>query len=268
MSTIRTRLVPQVFVATGNSPDRWKAMTRRAVVSALERTRLRPVCVFRGARTDDLAQWLEAAGVAVIYHERPVWTEWVEAALATKAGRDNVVFSPLYASADALVSTFLRLDVPLLLDPREHGEVVLYADTDALFLRDIRRADFGAAAAPAYFTMGVETPSEPGYGNAGVMLLNLVGLRRTSKSGAASLDASGCVFRRSVRTVGPPRNIHAAAGPRPATTTTQVRAIFGLDLFAVQREKRIALWRVRPRRSGRLHGLLPRRLRRRAAARV
>ena len=30
--------------------------------------------------------------------------------------------------------------------------------------------------------MGVETPSEPGYGNAGVMLMNLVGLRRTYAS--------------------------------------------------------------------------------------
>ena len=46
-------------------------------------------------------------------------------------------------------------------------------------MRDVRREDFGAGADPAYFTMGAEFMEPPIYGNAGVMLLNLIGLRRT-----------------------------------------------------------------------------------------
>jgi len=41
----------------------------------------------------------------------------------------------------------------------------------------VDRAAFGRP--PAYFTLGVETPSYASYGNAGVMLLNLDGLRAT-----------------------------------------------------------------------------------------
>ena len=85
----------------------------------------------------------------------------------------------MYESASALAATFLRVDISLLLDPRKHGEIVLYADTDVAFLRDVRREDFGAGADPAYFTMGAEFMEPPIYGNAGVMLLNLIGLRRT-----------------------------------------------------------------------------------------
>ena len=99
--------------------------------------------------------------------------------LETDAGRSNIQFSPLYASAAALTATFLRVDIPMLLDPTKHGEVVLYADADLVFLRDVRREDFGAGADPAYFTMGAEFAEPPIYGNAGVMLLNLEGLRKT-----------------------------------------------------------------------------------------
>ena len=44
----------------------------------------------------------------------------------------------------------------MLLDPTKHGEVVLYADADLVFLRDVRREDFVAGADPTYFTMGAE----------------------------------------------------------------------------------------------------------------
>ena len=60
---------------------------------------------------------------------------------------------------------------------------MLYADTDVVFLREVRRPDFRGADAPAFFAMGAELPDlGPEYGNAGVMLLNLDGLRRTRRA--------------------------------------------------------------------------------------
>lgn len=168
-----------VFLATADADPQWVAMTKRAVVSALSRTSLKPVCVFRGESGAPLAKWLEAHTVEVLYHDAPAWAGRVTAAVSTPAGRANVRFSPLYSLAAALGATFLRIDIPLLLDPAKHGEVVLYADTDVAFLRDVRRADFGQGADPAYFTVGLESSDMPDYGNAGVMLLNLIGLRRT-----------------------------------------------------------------------------------------
>ena len=176
----RQPLATWVFLATADSSEAWAAMAKKAVASARARTSLEHiVCVFRGGRDAALARWLEGAGVEVLYHDAPAWAGRVSEALSTKAGRDNVRFSPLYESASALTATFLRVDIPLLLDPRKHGEIVLYADADVAFLRDVRREDFGAGADPAYFTMGAEFMEPPIYGNAGVMLLNLIGLRRT-----------------------------------------------------------------------------------------
>ncbi|KAH8074430.1 acylglycerol lipase [Aureococcus anophagefferens] len=176
----RAPVATWVFLATGDASPAWVAMTKRAVVSALERTSLKPVCVFWGPRSAPLALWLAARGVEVVHHA-PLWLPLLERALNTTAGRRNVKFSPLYASPRSLASTFLRVDVPLLLDPAVHGDVVLYADTDVLFLDGVA---FGAAA-PEFFSLGAETPRAPNYGNAGVMLLNLAGLRRTY---AAFLD--------------------------------------------------------------------------------
>jgi len=181
--SVKTRHYPPpatwVFLATADADPQWVAMTKRAVVSALSRTSLKPVCVFRGGAGAPLAKWLEAHTVEVLYHDAPAWAHRVSEAVSTDAGRATVRFSPLYRSAAALGATFLRVDVPLLLDPTTHGEVVLYTDTDVAFLRDVRRADFGQGADPAYFTVGAERLDAPGYGNAGVMLLNLIGLRRT-----------------------------------------------------------------------------------------
>ena len=180
VSRRRAPVATWVFLATGDASPAWVAMTKRAVVSALERTSLKPVCVFWGPRSAPLALWLAARGVEVVHHA-PLWLPLLKRALNTTAGRRNVKFSPLYASPRSLASTFLRVDVPLLLDPAVHGDVVLYADTDVLFLDGVA---FGAAA-PEFFSLGAETPRAPNYGNAGVMLLNLAGLRRTY---AAFLD--------------------------------------------------------------------------------
>ena len=176
-----TQLRTWVFLATSDASAEWANMTRRAVVSAIERTSLKPVCVFWGDRRSPLAQWLEAADVDVLYHV-PKWYDLVAKSVETNAGH-NVQYSPLYGSARSLASTFLRVDIPLLLDPKVYGDLVLYTDTDVLFLGDFDRAVFDDHEPPDFFMFGVERDTKPGetitYGNAGVMLLNLVGLRRT-----------------------------------------------------------------------------------------
>ena len=42
-----------------------------------------------------------------------------------------------------MIATYLRVDVPLLLDPATYGPYVLYTDTDVLFLREMQLSDFG-----------------------------------------------------------------------------------------------------------------------------
>ncbi|KAJ8604468.1 hypothetical protein CTAYLR_000945 [Chrysophaeum taylorii] len=171
-----------VFVATAESDATWNEMTKRAVRSAVVHTNLQPVCIFRGNATAPLARWLEAeTSATVIYHE-PLWARLIEEAIDIR-GPENIKWSPLYAQVHSLIATFLRLDVSLLLPPAKTGDLVLYTDTDVYFARDVVLSDFGGKV-PAYFTVGTEAdavlnPNLPGSGNAGVMLLNLDGLRRS-----------------------------------------------------------------------------------------
>ena len=106
-------------------------MTHIAVLSALHNTSLAPVCVHFGAPRAELAGWLRARGVRVVHHDRPAWRATL--ANATSRMRAHRAKSPLYASADAMVGTFLRVDLPVL---GFVDEFVLYTDVDVLFLAD------------------------------------------------------------------------------------------------------------------------------------
>jgi hypothetical protein len=175
-----------VFVAHDQSPEMWIEMTKRCVVSALERTSLVPVCVFYGSPKSPLVSWLESHDVKIIFHT-PKWIPKIEAVVNSEVGRINTRWSPLYGSSVGLVSTFLRLDLPLLLSPEEHGPLVLYTDTDVMFRRMVTFDDFvakGTNAAPDYFIMGTEGgrryhKKKAGNINAGVMLINLSNMRIT-----------------------------------------------------------------------------------------
>jgi hypothetical protein len=152
-----------------------------AVLSALERTSLTPVCIFTGP-PNALSAWLKAKGVRVIFHT-PAWADRLLAVQKNQAtALDNARSSPLYASPGAMLATWVRLDLATI------GFVdryVLYADVDVIFRRDVSVLDFGLPL-PAYFTMGTEADGgvfELGngvrVGNAGLMLLHIDGLRRT-----------------------------------------------------------------------------------------
>ena len=171
-----------VFCATAGATPEWVDLTKRAVRSALRRTTLSLVCVFLGDAGDPLAAWLSAAGVRVLPHE-PAWLPRIEAALGAAANARNRRASPLYDDVRGLAGTYLRLDIPLLLDPTVDGRCVLYSDADVALLRDPRPADFGPpgspARAPRFFTAGAEIDgSDARRHNNGVLLINLEGLRR------------------------------------------------------------------------------------------
>ena len=121
--------------------------------------------------------------------------------------------SPLYAQLASMIGTFLRIDLPVL---GFVDEFVLYTDVDVLFVQDVTLDDFSPL--PKYYTVGTEAsgnsshidskvpitgdghfrsvtdaltnaemswrppPSSVrsiGYGNAGIMLINVPWMRRT-----------------------------------------------------------------------------------------
>jgi len=154
-------------------------MTKVAVLSALTKTTLVPVCVFTGAR-NTLSAWLEAHGVRVVYHT-PRWKPKLVEAAARARQLGNVKRSPLYSSDEQMMATWLRLDVPTL------GFVdryIVYADVDVMWRSTVTLDDFGRKR-PKFFTMGAELSGPKIHdarirvGNAGVMLMNVEGLRRT-----------------------------------------------------------------------------------------
>jgi hypothetical protein len=70
------RSLKWIFAVTNNSFTRrdngWEEMTKLAVLSALDHTTLKPVCIYSGAE-GPLVSWLRQRNVAIIFHE-PSWS--------------------------------------------------------------------------------------------------------------------------------------------------------------------------------------------------
>jgi len=123
--------------------------------------------------------------VHVIEHT-PAWRDRLQQGMQRAAAHKSA--STNFRSLEAMVATYLRVDVPLLLDPATYGSYVLYTDTDVLFLRDLHLNDFGlngrGSKPPPAYVVGTEAsptriPNYPNAGNAGVMLLHLPAMRAT-----------------------------------------------------------------------------------------
>jgi hypothetical protein len=195
------RSLKWVFAVNGDTP-KYDEMTRIAVLSALHNTTLVPVCIFYGQR-NHLADWLTAHGVNILYHNNPTWQGALANAMGRASGHQSR--SPLYQMLGSMIATFLRIDIPIL---GFVDDFVLYTDVDVLFVGDLFLNDF--VPLPKYYTVGSEAngpyvatnvylPSatwlraEPadserlpprdyrsiGYGNAGIMLMNVAWMRRT-----------------------------------------------------------------------------------------
>uniref|UniRef100_A0A7S1XX08 Nucleotide-diphospho-sugar transferase domain-containing protein n=1 Tax=Phaeomonas parva TaxID=124430 RepID=A0A7S1XX08_9STRA len=178
-------------------------MTKVAVISAKRQTDLVAVCVTTAPPTSPVAQWLVGHGVRVIYH-RPTWADELVQRVESKVAEENMR-SHLSLDPDAMLGTFLRIEVPVLglLD-----EFVLYTDVDVMFTGHVDwdvilgqdkysalrgSTDFargkglsgggraGEGGLPRYFSASSEMQKSrlPGMLNAGVMLLNMRALRES-----------------------------------------------------------------------------------------
>eukprot|EP00435_Cladocopium_sp_Y103_P006435 s5672_g2.t1 len=205
VQTFRTP-IKWVFCAQPNATSRqathtFMNMTKVAVKSALEKTSLVPVGVTTADPRSDFAKFLVSLGVRVIYHT-PSWAQHIASMVSRwKGEKESSRFargkrSHLLYNAEAMIGTFLRIDVPILgiLD-----EFVLYTDTDVLFMGDVewksilrkryqrfvnsndfargvqRLANPGEIGVPRYFSMSSEFSRDTtamDY-NAGIMLLKL-----------------------------------------------------------------------------------------------
>ena len=170
----RARNLKWVFTATSDGDRHFDDLVRRAVRSAMFNTNLVPVCVHFGP-AGQLAQWLTSMGITVLHHN-PVWKPQVLRGLRASHQKGRNTTSTNFAHVGAAITTFLRVDVPIL---GFTDEFVLYADTDVYFARDITLSDF--LPLPHYFRVGTESIGGGHFtaGNAGVMLMNVEGLRRT-----------------------------------------------------------------------------------------
>jgi len=179
------RSLKWVFTVT-SATSSYDDIVKVAVLSALAKTKLVPVCIFYG-EPNHLAHWMEARGVRIIYHT-PKWRERLVKGNVQANHLGLNVTSPLYNDIEMSVATFLRIDLAIL---GFVDEYVLYADVDIIFTGDLTLEDFGHEL-PAFFTMGTEADGyvdevmdngqKVKFGNAGVMLVNVEGMRRTHQS--------------------------------------------------------------------------------------
>jgi hypothetical protein len=134
--------------------DRNLPLIAVAVLSARTNTDLRPVCIYNGANEDQVAA-LSAMGVEVLRHR-----SFFEDDLRAGYGENFDTFS----------GHWLRVDLPLL---EKEEEVVLYTDTDVMFLAPpvFDGAPPLLAASPEF---DLDNHS---YFSSGVMILNLPRLR-------------------------------------------------------------------------------------------
>ena len=152
-------------------------MLKVAVLSALDYTSLVLVCVTTAAPNSEIAKWLVARGVRVVHHT-PAWAPAMRrkvAKIKEAKERDSAFFniSHLYGDPDAMIGTFLRIDLPILgfLD-----EFVLYVDVDVMFraevdwgliLDEVQPTERARLVAANHFAAGkfsFSAPGEPGVG--------------------------------------------------------------------------------------------------------
>ena len=189
----RTRL-KWVFAVDDAIDDTYAPMTKVALLSALKYTSLVPVCIFSGA-PNRKSRWLEEMGARVVFHT-PTWREKLYEGFKKAEELRLNRSSPLYDKFSMMLATWLRLDLGVL---GFADEYVLYADVDVLFRQDLGLADFGVTL-PQFFHMGTEmwvNNSDCGNGsqcgNAGVMLVNVGGLRRTHSALIAATFSTGLI---------------------------------------------------------------------------
>ena len=155
-------------------------MAKVAVASAINNTGLDPVCLLyvphhsKGEKwVVNIIDWFEAAGVTVLHHV-PKFSSLLET--VARKNHSNQ-YSPLFTDHYKMIGAFLRFDIPKL---GFVDDYILYTDADVYFTNDLTLIDFKHL--PEHILMAWESFGNERYGNAGVALLNVNGMRRTYSS--------------------------------------------------------------------------------------
>lgn len=121
-----------------------------------EITLLVPVCIAMitsssSARARNILKWLADHNVIIVRH-KPSWDKKMKYLIKSGKCKQNKKYSPIYKSFAALITKFLRFDIPIFgfID-----DYILYADVDIMFLKNIELEDFGKL--PKYYLIDNRT---------------------------------------------------------------------------------------------------------------
>ncbi|MEW5310172.1 MAG: hypothetical protein WDW38_001993 [Sanguina aurantia] len=111
-----------------------------AVRSAAKHGGTKPYCIFTGNTSSPIYKWLTHMNVTLISHTM----SWKQALMdkAKERMTENIVHSHLYRSPDMLVSTFQRVDLPII-PVLDQYQYILYTDADVFFRRRVTLDSFG-----------------------------------------------------------------------------------------------------------------------------
>jgi hypothetical protein len=164
--------MPWVFTYNDYS-DTYNDLMQAAVTSAV-RAGVKPHCLYYGNLSAPVVKWMEEHGVTMVPHE-PLWTEEL-VKVANAGSREHQKHSHLFTNESSLIGTYQRVDIPLAFELAQYA-FVLFTDCDVYFRRPFRLTSFPHPL-PPYAAMAIEMEDKFPF-NAGVMLMNMQGLRRT-----------------------------------------------------------------------------------------
>ena len=172
--------IPWVFTLSRSHDANYDLLMKAAVRSAREKTSLIPICMVHADedRQSSRIKWLMRQGVRIVYH-RPLWdTDLLDGLRASTSAEKKQ--SHLYADADMVLSTYFRLDIPIVPEIYQF-EHVLYTDTDVYFRKDITNLQGVGWRLPDSIQMGYEAVDMYPL-NAGIYLASTRFLRATHHS--------------------------------------------------------------------------------------
>ena len=172
--------IPWVFTLSRSYDVNYDVLMKAAVRSARSKTSLHPICVAHvdEDRQSSRIKWLMSEGVRVLYH-RPAWDKELLSGLRQSSEAEKRR-SHLYENEDMVLSTFFRLDIPILAEISQF-EHILYTDTDVYFRKDITNLQGIGWRLPSSIQMGYEAAHMYPF-NAGIYLASVRFLRDTHRS--------------------------------------------------------------------------------------
>lgn len=176
--------VPWIFSLSGSDYDE---LVKAAVLSAVAHKKLKPYCMALPTANRSILHWLKKHSVVVIEHY-PNWADEI-LAMRNATATGNRIFSHLYDKDEAVLGTYLRIDLPIIHEFMQY-EWIMYADTDTFF----RKGFLSENVLPNIVSihMGYES-SDHFPMNAGIILANTTFLRDTYEEFLSFIQSHGII---------------------------------------------------------------------------